>query len=312
MTEQTLTPRPPSDAGGRQDSRPPVQPREPAATRAGAWRELTRRPRVAFPGLLVVLFCAAAAVPAPFAGLFGHGDPHACRLADSGRPPSPGHPFGHDIQGCDLYTNVVYGARPSITIAVLVTAGTLLIAVVLGSLAGFFRNWVDTLVSRVMDVFFGFPYLVGMIVVLQTLESHNVVTVSAVLTLFGWPALTRVMRSSVLATCSQDYIAAARSIGAGPWRLITRHVVPNSVGPAVVLASLSVGAVIAAEAALTFLGVGLQTPAISWGVQLNTAQQHYMTDPHLLFFPAAVLSVAVFAFVLLGDALRDAMDVRLR
>jgi ABC-type dipeptide/oligopeptide/nickel transport system permease subunit len=139
-----------------------------------------------------------------------------------------------------------------------------------------------------------------------------VFTVAGVLIVFGWPALTRVMRSSVLSASSQEYITAVRGIGAGPWRLVTRHVIPNAIGPAAVLASLSIGGVIAAESALTFLGVGLQTPAISWGVQLNTAQQYYTTNPHVLIFPALVLSITVLAFVLLGDALRDAIDPRLR
>ncbi|MBB2912816.1 ABC-type dipeptide/oligopeptide/nickel transport system permease subunit [Streptosporangium becharense] len=279
---------------------------------SGPWRRLRRRPSFLVPAVFVLLVCAMAAFPPAFAGWFGHGDPRRCDLADSGLPPTPGHPFGFDIQGCDLYSNVVYGARSSVLIALLATAGMLAIAVVLGLLAGYFRGWVDALVSRVMDVFFGFPSLVGMIVILQTLSVHNEVAVAGVLVLFGWPVLARVMRGSVLAAASTEYVAAARGIGASAPRILLRHVLPNSFGPVAVLAGLNVGLVIASESALTFLGVGLQTPAISWGVQLNTAQQYFTSAPHLLLFPSVFLTVTVLSFVLLGDALRDAFDPRLR
>lgn len=274
--------------------------------------DLLRRPRFVLPAVTVLLLCLVAAVPSAFAGWFGHGDPLKCSLHHSGAGPSAGHPFGFDVQGCDLYSNVIYGTRASISIGVLTTAMTLLVAIVLGSVTGYFGGVVDALVSRVMDVFFGFPMLVGMIVVLQTFSVHSVLSVSLVLTLFSWPVMTRIMRSSVLATRNLDYVTAARELGAGPVRVLLRHVVPNSVMPVAVLTSLNIGSVITAEAALTFLGVGLTAPAISWGVQLNTAQQYFSTHLHLLIFPALFLSVAVLSFVLLGDCLRDVFDPKLR
>ncbi|SEF96683.1 oligopeptide transport system permease protein [Nonomuraea solani] len=280
--------------------------------RRGLWRELLRRPAFVVSSAVALVICAMAAAPGLFAGWFGAGDPRRCDLVNSGLPPAPGHPFGFDVQGCDLYANVVYGARSSVLIALLVTAGMMVIAVVLGGLAGYFGGWADALISRVMDVFFGFPSLVGMIVILQTASAHNELTVSAVLILFGWPALARVMRGSVLAVAGSEYVAAARGVGSGTTRILLRHVLPNSFGPVAVLTGLNVGGVIASESALTFLGVGLQTPAISWGVQLNTAQQYFLSSPHLLIFPSIFLTVTVLSFVLLGDALRDAFDPRLR
>lgn len=269
---------------------------------------LARKPRFAVPGFFVVLFCAMAIAPEAFAGWFGHGNPHACNLASSGAGPRAGHPFGFDIQGCDLYSNVIYGARASLSIGLLTTAGALLIAILLGGLAGYHGGLVDSLISRLMDVFFGFPVLVGMIVILETFNVHNIATVSAVLIGFNWPVMTRIMRGSVLATVNLEYVTAARGLGAGTWRILTRHVLPNAIGPVAVLASLNVGGVITAESALTFLGVGLQAPEISWGVQLNTAQQYFTTHLNLLIFPALFLSVAVLSFVLLGDAARDSLD----
>ncbi len=270
--------------------------------------ETIRRPRVAVPLAMVTLVLLVAAFPQWFAGWFGHGDPRACQLADSRKGPTSGHPFGFDLQGCDLYANVIYGTRASVLIALLVTGTALVIAVTLGALAGYFRGYADSSISRVMDVFFGFPALVGMIVLLNTLDSRTVWAVAAVLVLFAWPPLTRVFRASVLSTCSQDYVVAAKEIGAGHTRTLLRHVIPNSIGPLAAIIALTIGGIITAEAALTFLGVGLEAPAISWGVQLNSAQRYFTTDLHLLLFPALFLSFTVLAFVMLGDGLRDALD----
>ena len=150
-------------------------------------RQLLRRPRIAIPAGVVLLVLLVAAVP----GLFTRTDPRACDLDNSGLGPVAGHPFGFDIQGCDLYSNVVYGTRSSVTIGFTVTAGCVLIALVLGCLAAYYRGAVDTVVSRTMDIFFGFPALVGQVVILNTLHQRNVVVVSAVLILFAWPAMTR-------------------------------------------------------------------------------------------------------------------------
>lgn len=271
-------------------------------------RRLLRKPRIAIPLGVVVLILVVAAVP----GLFAHADPRACDLGNSGTGPVAGHPFGFDIQGCDLYSNVVHGTRSSVTIGLTVTAGCVLIALVLGCLAAYYRGLVDALISRTMDIFFGFPALVGQVVILNTLHKRNVVVVSAVLILFAWPAMTRLMRSAALATVDLDFVKAARGLGAGPSRVIARHVLPNSFAPILAVASLGVGGMITAESALTFLGVGLRAPSISWGVQLNQAQDSFREHPHLLLFPSLFLSVTVLSFVMLGDALRDTFDPRSR
>jgi len=275
-------------------------------------RHLLRQPRFLIPAFGVFVACVMAAVPQLFAGLFGHGDPNACDLANSGLGPMPGHPFGFDIQGCDLYSNVIYGARASMSIGLLSTAAILVIAILLGSVAGYSGGIADSIIGRLMDIFFGFPALVGMIVFLETFNTHTALSVSLVLALFMWPAATRVMRGSVLATAHLDFVTASRSIGAGYLRILARHVIPNSIGPVAVLGSLSIGGVIAAEAALTFLGVGLRAPSISWGVQLNTAQQYFEIHPNLLIFPGLFLSLTILSFVLIGDTLRDALDPKLR
>ncbi len=229
-------------------------------------------------------------------------------MSNSSASPRSGHPFGFDLQGCDLYANVVYGTRASLLIALIVTASALVVGVVLGSLAGYFRGTTDAVISRLMDVIFGFPALVGMIILLNTLTARTIWTVAAVLAVFAWPPLTRVFRASVLSVSTMDYVTApGRSVPA-TCGCCARHVIPNSIGPLAAIVSLSVGGIITAEAGLTFLGVGLRAPTISWGVQLNVAQRYFTTDLHLLIFPSLFLSVTVLAFVLLGDGLRDALD----
>lgn len=273
---------------------------------------LIRRPRFIIPSAVILLLIVISVFPAPFASLFGHGDPRQCDLSRSGDGPSPGHPFGFDIQGCDLYANVIYGASPSITIGIAVTVSSAVIAIVLGLLSAFYGGWLDGVIGRVTDVFYGFPFMVAAIVILTAIGVRNIVTVSVALAAFSWPTMTRVMRSSVLSVRSMEFVRASRALGASDARLMFAHILPNSVSPIVILSSLSIGGIIAGEAGLTYLGVGLQPPAISWGLQLNTAQNYFNTYPLLLLYPSLFLSITVLAFVLLGDAVRDALDPKVR
>jgi oligopeptide transport system permease protein len=279
---------------------------------ADAWSELAHNPLFIVAGTIVVLILAIVILPAPFAGLFGHGNPHACNLINSNEGPRAGHPFGFDVQGCDLYANVIYGARPTVTIGLLVTGTSLLIAIVLGSSAAYMGGIVDTVLGRLADVFFGFPFILGALIILTVIPERNVLTVSLVLIIFGWPVMTRLMRSTVLGETNKDYVLAARSLGASNMRILRKHILPNALAPVIVYATLTIGGVMVAEATLTFLGVGLQAPAISWGLELASAQTEIQQYPHLLIFPGLFLSLTVLSFVILGDSLRDALDPRLR
>lgn len=278
----------------------------------GGWSRLRRSPTFLAAAMLVALMVLLAALPGPFAGLFGNGDPRACDLSRSGLAPRAGHPFGFDMQGCDLYANVIHGARASVSVGLLVTAASLAVAVLLGTVSGFYGGVVDAVLSRLVDVFMGFPFLLGALVVLIAFPSGSIWSVSLTLTLFGWPTLTRLMRSTVLSVRELDYVTAGRALGATDLRLMLRHVVPNAIGPVIVLAALTVGTVIVAESSLTYLGVGLHSPSISWGLQLSQAQNDFRSHPHLLLFPSAFLSVTVLSFLLLGDSLREILDPRAR
>lgn len=274
-----------------------------------AWRQLKRRPLFVIPAVIVVLLILIAAFPQVFArGI----NPRQCILADSLLRPSAEHWFGTDIQGCDYYARTIYGARPSISIGILVTAFAATIAVIGGSAAGYYGGATDSAIGRITDIWFVIPTILGAIVILNLLDQRGILTVSLVLIILSWGTMLRLVRSSVLAAKAHDYVDAARAMGSSDLRIITRHLLPNSMAPVIVYATITVGVIIAAEAALSFLNVGLQLPAISWGLMISQAQQRVLTAPHLLFFPGLVLSITVFSFILMGDALRDALDPKLR
>jgi ABC-type dipeptide/oligopeptide/nickel transport system permease subunit len=194
----------------------------------------------------------------------------------------------------------------------LIVYGALLVAVVLGSIAGWYGGVADTIIARVTDIWFGLPYILAAIVILSVIGTRGLLQVSLVLLVVGWPTMLRLMRSSVLSVKGADYVQAARALGASDLRVLRRHVLPNAIAPVIVYATIYVGIVIAAEATLSFLGVGLELPAISWGLMISVAQTRVLNAPHLLLFPGLFLSATVFSFILLGDALRDAFDPKLR
>lgn len=273
-----------------------------------AWRSLRTNPWFIIAGVILVLMILMAIFPQ----LFSNTSPQECMLERSRQRPSSEHWFGTDIQGCDYYTRVIYGARASIAVGVIVAALSVLISIVLGLMAGYFSRWVDTLISRVADMIFAIPYFLGAIVFLNVMESRGIFEVAFVLTLFTWPITMRLMRGAVMAVVNNEYVMAARALGAGHLTIMRRHILPNSLAPILGYSSILVGLMISAEAALTFLGVGLQLPSISWGLQLSNAHGYIQTVPHLLVFPLIFVAITVFAFTVMGDAIRDAIDPKVK
>lgn len=281
-----------------------------------AWYELRRR--VIFwvaMGILAVMGTMAA-LPSLFTDI---GPNEGCNIRDAKRPPTSlnpfaagEHPFGTDTQGCDYWAQIVHGARAPILIGLAVTAGTLVISVVLGSLGGYYGRAIDAFIGRVTDIFFGIPFVLGGLVILTAFPDHGIGAMSLVLIAFNWTTMTRLMRGQVIAIRDADYVEAARMLGAGDGRIILRHILPNAMAPVIVVGTLNLGVVIAAEATLDFLGVGLHYPSVSWGLQLYTAQTYITEHPYLMFYPATFLSLTVLSFLLLGDAVRDALDPKLR
>ncbi len=281
---------------------------KPASLWSDAWRELRRNPTFVVSAVIVIVLLVMAIRPELFTSV----DPKSCSLSNSLQRPSSEHWFGFDLQGCDYYARTIHGARVSVSIGLIVTTFSVIIAIVFGSLAGYYGRWLDSVIARLTDVWFAIPFILGGIVILNLLGERGLAQVSMVLVILGWPTMLRLMRSSVLSVKEQDFVDAARALGARDFRIVTRHILPSSIAPVIVYATITIGIVIAAEAALSFLGVGLQLPAISWGLMINVAQTRILQAPHLLLFPGAFLSVTVFSFILMGDALRDALDPKLR
>lgn len=275
---------------------------------ADARRELLRNPIFLIAAAFVLLVVSMAALPK----LWTSQDPGLCDVKLSRVSPTSGHPFGYDLLGCDYYAFAVYGARPSLLIALGATVGIVVVGGVVGLVAGYYGGVVDALLSRVVDIFFSIPFLLGAIVFLTVVKSHSEWAIIAVLVILGWTTVARVMRGSVLAAKNLDYVNAARALGAPASRLMFRHILPNAVAPVVVLATISLGGFVSAEATLTFLGVGLIQPDQSWGIMITYHQNYFKEDPWLLVFPCMLLVGTVLSFILMGDALRDALDPKLR
>jgi oligopeptide transport system permease protein len=276
-----------------------------------AWAQL-RRSVIFWTGAVLGLIFALMAV---FPSLFARGiDPRDCDLSNSKGTPTGAHWLGYDQQGCDYLANVVYGARNSLLIGFLGVLGVLVLGVIVGAIAGFYGRGIDSVLSRLTDIFYALPVVLGAIVLLRTgvLGERGPRTVAIALALFSWMTAMRLVRSQVIAVKSSDYVAAARAMGASDIRILVRHILPNAVAPVLVFATITTGVLIAAEATLTFLGVGLQAPAISWGLQIANGQTLLRTAPHLVLFPSIALTLTVMAFILVGDALRDALDPRQR
>ncbi|SOD61046.1 oligopeptide transport system permease protein [Streptomyces zhaozhouensis] len=275
-----------------------------------AWHDLRRNPIFVVSALLILFLVLISLWPS----LIASRSPVHCELGRSLEGPSAGHWFGFDTQGCDVYTRTVYGARASIAVGVCATLGVALLGAVVGGLAGFFGGFWDTLLSRVTDVFFGIPMVLGAIVFLSMITLRGIWPVVLVITALGWPPIARIARGAVITAKQNDYVQAARALGAGNTRLLLRHIMPNAIAPVIVMATIVLGTFIALEATLSFLGVGLRPPTVSWGVDISAASDgmQFRNAPHILLYPAAALSVAVLAFIMLGDAVRDALDPRLR
>lgn len=297
------------------DSSPSGEP-DPGRARSltsDAWAELRGKKIFWFSLVLIAFFVLMAIVP----GLFSRIDPTA--TFDVRRPPSGDHWFGTDGQGYDILSRTVHGARASLIVGIATTIFTAVVGVAVGVLAAYTGGWVDAVVSRITDVFFALPLLLGGILFLSafpnTLDTPYLVVVGKVvlvLGVLGWPNIARLMRGATLQVLPQEYVQAARAMGAGPWRIIRRHIIPNAIAPVLVVSTINLGVYIVAEASLSFLGIGLVPPAISWGVAIDEALGVIRTRPHMLFFPAIALSLCVLAFIMLGDALRDAFDPKSR
>jgi oligopeptide transport system permease protein len=287
---------------------------KPRSLGADARRQMGKNPLFWVSAALITLFVLMAVWPS----LFTNTDPTEAVLQESRQLPNADAWFGRDIQGYDVYARTIYGARASILVGVFTTLFATALGGAIGVIAAYSGGWVDSLVSRITDIFFAIPFILGAILLMSALAGSLtsyfgvIFKVVLALTVFGWASLARLMRSSVFQVLPNDYVQAARALGASPWRIVRSHIIPNAMGPMIVVATINLGAYIAAEATLSFLGIGLQPPVVSWGVMINDAIVGLRTTPHMLLFPSAFLSLTVLAFIMLGDVVRDAYDPKTR
>jgi peptide/nickel transport system permease protein len=271
------------------------------------WRPIQRYP-IGFLGaaivILVVLLALSADLITPY-------DP-VWQIDERLMPPNSDYILGLDEFGRDVYSRIIYGARVSLYAGIVsVIAIALPVGSVLGVLAGYFRGWIDTLLSRLVDVMFAFPSLLLAITIVGVLGASLTNTMIAIGIVYA-PTFARIARGSTLGVSNLDYIMASRTIGAGSRRIIVRHVLPNIAAPLIVQTTLALSTAILIEATLSFLGLGTQPPMPSWGTMLGTGRRYMELAPWVAIYPGVAIMIAVLGFNLAGDGLRDALDPRLR
>jgi peptide/nickel transport system permease protein len=279
---------------------PPARHDSPARR---ALRRLLAR-RTAVFGLVVVVLMAALALLAPWIAPF---DPLATSFAMVRQAPGAAHWFGTDEVGRDLASRVIWGGRASLAAGVISVTIAVGVGVPLGMLAGYVGGVVDAVVSRITDAMLAIPFLI-LAIALAAFLGPSLGNAMIAIGITATPIFVRLARGQVLAVRAEDYVEAARAVGNPPARILLRHILPNILPPVIVQATLAIAAAIIAEASLSFLGLGQQPPAPSWGSMLNTAQRFLTQAPWMAIFPGLAIFVTVLAFNLLGDGLRDALD----
>ena len=291
-----------------------TKPAEARTLWSDAWKRL-RRNKLAMIGLVWIILMVLVALTADLWAQPWLGSPPETAATMSATlsklPPSLEHPFGTDALGRDVLVRVIYGARVSLTVGVIATAISTVIGLVMGAIAAYYGGIWDTIIMRLADVFLAFPYTLFVIVLLAVL-GQGITNVFIAIGILGWPSIARVFRSAILSVKENDYVDAARAMGASDLRIIARHIFPNSVASIVVYATMNIGGAILTEAALSYLGMGVTPPNPSWGIMIQDGQQYLSTQPWLMIMPGIAILLTVLAFTLVGDGLRDALDVKMK
>ena len=279
-----------------------------------AWKRL-RRNKLAVIGAVWILFMILVALTADLWAPQWLGSPTDIDSTQSAAlsklPPSLEHPFGTDATGRDQLVRVIYGARVSLTVGVIATVISTAIGLVMGAFAAFYGGIWDVIIMRLADMFLAIPYTLFVIVMLAVI-GQGIQNVFIAIGILGWPSIARVFRSAILSVKENDYVDAARAMGASDFRIVARHIFPNSVASIVVYATMNVGGAILTESALSYLGMGVTPPTPSWGIMIQDGQTFLATQPWLMIMPGIAILTTVLAFTLLGDGLRDALDVKMK
>lgn len=287
-------------------------PEKPRSLAGDAWRELRCKPLFLVSAGIIGIILLIGIAP----GLFTHTSPVRGQFDNVRLGPNAHAWFGYDNQGRDVYARTIYGARASLVVSLASTVLTVIFGSVIGIVAGYYGKLVDSVLARFGDIFAGIPFVLGAIIILTTFDAPGsdpgevliIAQVVLSISVLAWPVVMRIMRSATLVAKQQDYVKAARGLGANTFRIMTKHMLPNTLAPVLVYSTILLGANIGAEATLAFLGIGLHAPVVSWGTMINEASQYVRVAPHMLLFPAAFVTLTVLAFSIMGDAIRDAFD----
>lgn len=264
-----------------------------------------RRNNTAMIGLALIFVLVIVGV---FAPLVAPSDPYQANLDISLQAPSHSHWMGTDEEGRDVLSRVIYGARISLKVGIIASTLSLLIGVILGLLAGFFKGWVDTLIMRFTDMMFGFPALLFMIGITAAVPQPDINVAMLAIALVSWPGMARIMRAQVIQIRDREYVAAAEALGYSRIRVMLRHVLPNCLAPVIVAFTMSIGGAVLAEASLSFIGLGAQPPEPSWGSMISFGRSHLRGEWWISVFPGLAVAFMVMGFNLFGEGLRDALD----
>jgi peptide/nickel transport system permease protein len=263
------------------------------------------------PGLVGLAFITFLVFLALFPSILSPYNPNEIFSGKRGAAPTSEHWFGNDHVGRDMLSRTIWGTRTALLVGIVATGIATLIGVTVGAVAGYFGGWVDAVLSRFVDALMAFP-LLALLLVLAAVLGPSIITVTVIIGATVWAVYARVVRADMMSLRERDFVIAARAIGVQTPRLIARHMLPNILGPVIVVATLGVGSVIILEAALSFLGLGVQPPTASWGRTLSDARPHITRFPHMAIAPGVMITLTVLAFNLIGDGLRDALDPRQR
>lgn len=275
--------------------------------RKNAWCRL-RRNKLAMLSLYIIIFIFLTALAGPWFSTLSYAEQN---LMETNRPPSMAHWFGTDSLGRDLFIRVLYGARISLSIGLVASILNLTIGVIYGGIAGFSGGRTDKVMMSIVDILYGIPLLLYVILFMVVLEP-GLLSIFIALGIAYWLRMARIVRGQMLTLKEQDYVVAARALGASNRRLLFRHLLPNSIGPIIITMTLAIPEAIFTEAFLSFIGLGVAAPMASWGVLASEGITSLRSYPFQLFFPALAISITILAFNFLGDGLRDALDPRIR
>ncbi|QRG69171.1 nickel transporter permease [Brevibacillus choshinensis] len=286
-------------------------PPKTVATRPGRWRTFYRKLRknkLAMVGGFIVVFYIAIALLAP---LIAPHDPYAIDLVNKLKPPSSEHWMGTDDKGRDVLSRLLYGTRLSMSVGFVAVFIGAFFGIILGLLAGYYGKWVDTVISRVIDVLLAFPGILLSLAIVSAL-GPSLFNVMIAVGVFSIPVFARIVRGSTLTVKKLEYIDAIRSLGANDFTIIFKHIFPNILSPIIVQATMRLATAILSAAGLSFLGLGAQPPLPEWGAMLSNGRDFLFTAPYLAMFPGLAISTLVLGFNIFGDGLRDALDPRMK